>query len=266
MKRLIVPGLVALLALGLFAVAVAGAQEGSPEPSPTEPSPTQEANEEDVRPFDNFLDRLAENLGISREELDETIDETQIELIDEAVAEGRLDEEKAADLKERIENGEPVFPGFGFHGGVEGAHRPFAVGIHWIIETAAELLSIEESELRQRFGEGESLAEMAEAEGIDIEQFKSDLLAAADAKLDEKVADGDLTQEQAGNIYERFSENIDDIISREHVIEFNGPGFGESFRMEIAPDGEMPPIEGIFPFFDAPPIPDTEKEESDTDA
>jgi hypothetical protein len=213
MKRLIIPGIVLLVAIGLFAVAVAAAQEGTPAPSPT-----GQAEEEKERPLDLFLERLAENLGVSREQLDSTIDQTQIELIDEAVADGRIDEETAAELKERIANGEPVFPGFGKrHGGHHGGHHhhPFFQGIRWISETAAGLLGIEEDELRERFRNGESLADMAAAAGIDLEQFKNDLLAAADAKLDEKVAAGDITQERADRIYEEFSENIDRIVNAE---------------------------------------------------
>ena len=99
MKRLlIVGGLVASLVGGIVVVAAAGAQEESPTPTPSAATPTPSADggddggdDERGRPFENFLDRLAENLGISREELDSTIDETQIELIDEAVADGRFD-------------------------------------------------------------------------------------------------------------------------------------------------------------------------------
>jgi uncharacterized protein YidB (DUF937 family) len=284
-KYLIIMGVVGALAVGIFAIAVAGAQEGSPTPAPS--AGDDEGEEERERPLDRFLDRLAENLGISRDELDSTIDETQIELIDEAVAEGRLDEEKAEELKERIENGEPLFP----FAGPRPHHPPVFPGIRWILDAAAEILGLEHDELLEQMGDGNSLAEIAEAQGIDVEQLKADLLAAVKEDLDAKVADGELTQERADKIYERFSENIDRIVNfeRELSLEFSEDGAQEGFHFSIGPNGEgaesmfeaLPGLEGeaspLFgpgvpaPFGDfAPWFPDEEPaeetEEAESDA
>jgi hypothetical protein len=291
MRRfLIVGGIVAALVGGIVAVAAAGAQEDSPTPTPSAEGGDDGGDEERVRPFENFLDRLAENLGISREELDSTIDETQIELIHEAVAEGRLDEEKAAELKERIENGEPVFP---FFPGPGPHHGPFFPGIRWLLDSAAELLGLEKDALLEQMHEGNSLAEIAEAQGMDVEQLKTDLLAAAKEHLDEKVAEGELTQERADEIYERFSVNIDRIVNfeKELSLEFsdengNSGGFhfrigpndgesGESFEITPGFDGEIPPVfeegitvpfSGVEPLFPGDDERAEEKEETESDA
>lgn len=239
MKRLImIGGLVAALALG--AVAVAAAQEGTSTPSPTPAATDDDADDGDKETLrEEFLDRLAENLGVSRETLDQAIDETQLELIDQALADGKIDEEEAAELRERVQNGEPLFPFFGRPG-----HHPrifhFAVSF---VELAADVLGIDESDLREQLHDGQSLADVAESQGMDLEQFKSDLLAAVKSKLDEKVADGDLTQERADEIYARVSENIDEIVEKTH----DGPPF---FRGRPGPffrDGNFP---GFPPFED----------------
>jgi hypothetical protein len=256
MKRLlIVGGVVAALVGGIIAVAAAGAQEDSPTPTPSADGGDDGGEEERERPFENFLDKLAENLGISREELDATIDETQIELIDEAVAEGRLDEEKAAELKERIENGEPLFP---FFPGPGPHHGPFFPGIRWLLDSAAELLGLENDALLEQMREGNSLAEIAEAQGVDVDQLKTDLLAAAKEDLDAKVAEGDLSQERADKIYQRFSENIDRIVNfeKELSLEFSDDGGTEGFRFHIGPDGESGESIEIAPGFEGevPPV------------
>ena len=243
MKRLLMAGgLVAALAVG--AVAVASAQEdGTPTPVP-EASEDAQTDERGER-RDDFLDRLAENLGVSRDDLDGAIDDTQLELIDQALADGKIDEEKAAELRERVENGDPLFPGFG--GGGPMPHiRHVVVSF---VDIAADVLGMENDDLVEQLRDGDqSLADVAEAQGVDVEEFKADLLAAAKAKLDEKVADGDLDQEHADDFYARFSENIDDIVNNAHPgPRFPGPGPGRHFR-----GGPF----GGGPFEDAVPLPE----------
>ena len=139
-------------------------------------------------------------------------------------------------------------------------------------------------------GDGNSLAEIAEAQGIDVEQLKTDLLAAAKEDLDAKVAEGELTQERADKIYERFSENIDRFVNfeKELSLEFSEDGATEGFRFHIGPDGEggesleiapglegeVPPVfeegfpmpfSGVEPWFPGDDEP-VEEEEAESDA
>ena len=231
MKRwFIFGGLVAALAVG--AVAVAGAQEGG------SPTPVPDAQSEDTDTGDtargerreDFLNRLAENLGVSREDLDGAVDETQIEMIDQALADGRIDEEKAAELKERVANGEPLFPFFG--GGGHGHIRHIVVSF---IEVAADVLGLEVDDVKEQAKDGSSLADIATAQGVDVETFKTDLLAGIKTKLDAQVASGDLEQDRADEMYARFSENIDDIVNKTHDGEHR-------------PFPRLPRFEGALPF------------------
>ena len=50
---------------------------------------------------DSFVERLAEKLGLTTDELDAAIDETTNEMIDNAVADGKLSEGRADALRER---------------------------------------------------------------------------------------------------------------------------------------------------------------------
>ncbi len=186
MKRLLMIAVaVAVLALGV--VAISGA-----------------AADEDNGLVGSFLAKVAEKLGVTEDELKTAIDEAKDETIDEAVDEGRLTEEQG----ERLKEGRFPFPGFGgplWHG-LRHMH---------VMDAAAEVLEMDKDELMEQLRDGNSLADVAEAQGKDPEAFKTALLDKIKTQLDELVADGDLTQEQADEIFQRTQENIDDIVSGE---------------------------------------------------
>ncbi|MCI0842796.1 MAG: hypothetical protein J4N36_03445 [Chloroflexi bacterium] len=199
MKRiLILGGVLAALAVGIVAVAGAGAQEDTSED----------------RPADHYLELLAENLGVTVEELEGALTQSHLDLINEKVADGTITEEEAAEIIERIESGEGrLFPPFGGgrHGGGHG-HIQRLVGL--VVENSAEVLGMEVEALKDELHAGNSLADVATAQGLDVEQFKADVLTAVAADLDEKVADGSITQEQADRILAKITESIDRIVEK----------------------------------------------------
>jgi hypothetical protein len=93
-------------------------------------------------------------------------------------------------------------------------------------------LGVDVSAVTEGLRSGDTLAEIANANGMETDAFETALLANVKATLDEKVADGDITQEQADNLYERLSNNIDEIVNHEppdfpppDFRRFRGPGF-----------------------------------------
>jgi len=212
MKRLLkIAAVVAVLGVGAVMVggAVTSAQEGD-------------------GPIGTFLERLADKLGIGQDELKTAIEETQNEMIDEGVAEGRLTEEQAERLKERIE--ERGFLGpldrFGIRAHVRGQVGGLTV------EAAATVLDVELDELLDELKDGKTMAEVAEDQGMSVEQFTEALLSQVKAQLDGLVAEGKLTQEQADQILQRTENNIDGIVNAQPgPCRFGGPrrgpgGFG----------------------------------------
>jgi polyhydroxyalkanoate synthesis regulator phasin len=240
MNRLLAAGGVIVgLIIGTFAIAAVGAQEDSPTPSP---SPSNEEDSGENR-GDRYKELLSENLGISPEDLEAAIKQTHLDLIDEALADGKITEEQAAEARERVESGEKPFRHFRGGGGPRGDHSFGFRGIHWLADTAKEILGLEDGAILDAYANGKSLADLAEEKGISVDDFKSQLLAAAKTKLDEKVAEGDITQEQADNKLERLTNNIDDIIN------FTPPALpeeGQGFRFS-GPEGGITP--GL-PFFE----------------
>lgn len=193
-------GLIVGLLVGVFAAAAVGAQESTPTPS------TVVGDAGGI--FDDFKSKLAENLGISTDQLDTALDQTQIDIVDEKLANGDITQEQADAIKERIESGENVpFPFFfgGPHPGIR-----MEIGL---VDSAAEVLGMDVSDLLTELRDDKSLNDVAAEKGLSADDFKTQLLDNMKAKLDQKVTDGDITQEQADNIYARLSENIDDVLN-----------------------------------------------------
>ncbi len=184
MKRLLmIAAAVAVLGLATIAIsgAITSAQEGD-------------------GPIGSFLAKVADKLGVSEEDLQTAFDEARTETIDEKVAEGLLTEEQAERLRE---GGFPLrarFRGAGEHKG-------------YVIEAAAQVLDMPKEELVEELKDGNSLAKVAEAQGMSVEEFEAALLEQVKVQLDEMVADGTLTQEQADRLSEGLEERIDNIVN-----------------------------------------------------
>ena len=65
----------------------------------------------------SFLDSVAKHLGISSEELEDATKAAAVDQVDQALADGKITQEQADALKQRIESGEaPFFLGPGMFG------------------------------------------------------------------------------------------------------------------------------------------------------
>jgi uncharacterized coiled-coil protein SlyX len=167
-----------------------------------------------------FFDSLADHLGISTEELEDAAKAAANDQVDAALEEGRITEEQAERLRERIEEsdspflfGSPLFgrPDFGppIFGGF---HHGRAIGTN--LEAAAEYLGLARAELRERLEEGQSLAEIARAEDKSVDGLKQALLRDAEQRLNDAVEDGELTRERANEMLERLRGRIDELVER----------------------------------------------------
>lgn len=74
----------------------------------------------------------------------------------------------------------------------------------------AELLGLEPEELRAQLDAGATLAEVAEANGVDADELVDLMVAEATERLDEKVADGRLTEDEAAERLADKAERIED--------------------------------------------------------
>jgi polyhydroxyalkanoate synthesis regulator phasin len=170
-------------------------------------SPTQENKA--------IIDDAASQLGIEPSELSDALEQALENRIDEAVQDGRLSEEQADELKERLgAGGFPLFGGYmlgrGFHGpGLELGHGHFE-----LLETAASYLDMTEAQLREAL-EDQTLAEIAEERGKTTAGLVQELVATQAKRIDEAVEDGRLTQEQATELKDHLDERMEALVNGE---------------------------------------------------
>lgn len=201
-KVLAVAGVVLLAVSALGAVRFASAQEGSPPPA--------DGDRAELRQL--YVETFASNLGVSVDELQSASRDAAVATVDAAVERGLLTEEQGARLKERIESSD----GFGLAPFLRLRHRAHdrhEAVLRGIAMTAAETIGIEPAELRDELQSGKSIAQVAQEHGVSVDEVRTAVLDAAEARLSEAVANGRLTQEQADDALSRLEEHIDDILN-----------------------------------------------------
>jgi DNA-binding phage protein len=182
---------------------------------------------------DQFLDDLAGRLGVSREQLDQAMSDTALALVDQAVADGRITEAEAEIIRERIAEG--GFPFFGLPG-----HHRFGLGpgCGVNLEETAEFLGTTVTELRDALAEGQSLAQVAEAQGVSREDLVAFLIGEVEERLNEAVANERITQEEADEKLASAAERIEELVDRE------GLPFPGKFRFRLPESEESAPEGG----------------------
>ena len=201
--------------------ALAAVLGGGAAVAATQLSPTQES--------DAVVADAAKQLGVSADELDAALTQALVNRVDAALEAGRLTEAQATELKERIEAGEVPLVGVGPGLGHRGGHHGFVD-----FEAAAAYLGVTEAELRTSLEAGDTLAEVATANGKTAAGLVDALVAAAKADLDEKVDAGRLTEAQRSSILADLESRMQDVVAGEFSFGFRGhrggppPGMGST--------------------------------------
>jgi hypothetical protein len=164
-----------------------------------------------------YLDTFASELGVSRDDLLPASKAAAIAAIDAAVEAGDLDEDRAAQIKERIDGIDD--PGCGFIGALG---RAFGHGFGHgfvgadVLDAAAGALGLDSGQLMSQLADGNSLEEIAADQDVAYDTVKTATIAALEADLDAAVAQG-LDQERADSVLQRVQTWLD---------EGGEPGFG----------------------------------------
>lgn len=189
---------VVVIAAGVVGVAATNAQEGG-----------DGAGRGEV-----FAQRVADNLGVTVDDLKAAVKDAQLQGVDDALANDRITQEQADTLREKITSSD----GFGLRGIIKHHDRMQerrgeirrAFGA-----TVAESIGITPEELRAAIEAGDvSIADVAAANGVSVDDVKADVLAAAQEKLDAAVANGRITQTVADTAMQRLTDNIDEMLAK----------------------------------------------------
>lgn len=101
----------------------------------------------------------------------------------------------------------------------ERGHR---VRHHLPLEIVAETLGVTEDELRTALRGGQTVADVAAAEGVEVDAVVDAVLTELRTRLAERVEAGDLTQQRADEMIARATERLPSLLEGEG--RFGGPG------------------------------------------
>lgn len=192
---------------------------------------------------DAYLEKLAANLGVDVQKLKDAIKTTNLQVLDEKVADGSVTQEQADKMRERIEEGGAFFFGMGGrggHGGPDGMRGPGGMHMGAGLEDLAGFLGVDEATLRAELGT-KSLADIAAEHGKSRDELKAFLTENAKTALAGLVADGKITQEQADQRLSDFTSHLDDQVDEVHTRDGHGPRGGMQ-RDGAAPSSSQAPV------------------------
>lgn len=152
------------------------------------------------------LDDAAKRLDVTPERLRSALSGAQDAQIDERVRAGELTQEQADAIKQRrVRNGRVLVPGHGrgHHGTGGRGGRPQR------FEDLATALGLSKSDLRTRLRDGETVTEIARAEGRGLASVKREVRASRVKRLDAAVKAGRLTDAQRDAMLAHLDEHID---------------------------------------------------------
>ncbi len=171
------------------------------------------------------LRELAEAQGVDPEEIISLFLTQAEERLDYLVDQGRLTQEEAQAILEELEEHARWF-----------LENSVMMGYGWgyggLLGVAAEVLGISVEELVEELSQGKTLAEIAEERGVDPQAIVDAFVAQVEEALEQAVADGRLTREQAEDILARVTEHAQWLLYNPFPT-----GFGYGYHHGMGPGG-----------------------------
>lgn len=160
------------------------------------------------------LSDAAKRLNVSPDELRSALGAAGNAQLDAAVTAGRLTREQADQVKQhRAAHGGVLKLGPGGHGGFDRGPGGFG-GRGALIGDAAGALGIGRAELVERLRSGETLTELAKAEGKNLADVKAAVEQSASKRLDADVKAGRVTEAQRDGMAKHLADHVDHLGER----------------------------------------------------
>jgi hypothetical protein len=170
--------------------------------------------------------KLAANLGVTTDKLEEAIKKTLIQEIDEAEQSGKLTADQAKTARDRINSVTDLCAGFGPHvsgpagqgpefGQTRGGGRAVSIFGGSAYEAAAKYFGITVEQLRQDASDLGTLKAVAAKYGKDNDAGKAGLKAAIEQALKDDLTQRGVPQEMIDRVVAGFSDNFESIYTAE---------------------------------------------------
>jgi len=202
---------VAVLAIGGFATVFAA---GNPSSSSSTPSSRAQT----------FLNRLASNLGISTDKLQQGLKDTADQYVDQAQQNGKITPDQANAAKQRIANSNGLGAFTRFFKRRNQAVNQLKMA-SW--QDIASALNMTPQDLRSQIQSGQTLKQIIESKNMTVDQVVNSVVAQVQSQLDAKVAKGTITSDQETKILDNLRNRLTTLIN-------NG---GPTFNQHPAPSG-----------------------------
>lgn len=162
------------------------------------------------------LDDAAKRLDVTPQRLRAALAAAQDAQLDQAVKDGVLTREQADAIKAARRRSGHVLGGPRMHGGPPrlrgGGRGAHGLGLRrGLMRELAGALGTTPAKLREQLRAGDSLADVAKANGMSLDDVRSAVNAAVKRRLDKAVDDGDLTRRQADRIREHLAERLEQL-------------------------------------------------------
>jgi uncharacterized protein YidB (DUF937 family) len=203
---------------------------------------------------------MAEAEGVDLAEVEAALVAAATERIDAAVADGKIDEDRAAEMLDGLsdkvsemvnadrsdlaDRGHGRGDGHGRRGGVRGLFGGSS-------EELTELLGLSTDEIRAAMADGQSLADLAAEQGVDLDEVTAVLIAGIEEKIDQAVENGRIDADEAAEKLAAAEERVDEAVNvtaddiRERLEERRGErgergrrGFGRHGGADTATDAD----------------------------
>jgi hypothetical protein len=153
---------------------------------------------------DQRLAKIAEERGVSVEQLQADIKARLLARIDAAEKTGRISSERAAALRARVSEGSLCQ----VH-----RHVRARIAARGMIRAAAEFLGLDREQLREQLP-GNSLASLATKKGLNVDDLKAAMLAPAKGRLAKAVAHDRISQARADELLQKLEMLADKLATK----------------------------------------------------
>ena len=210
-------------------VSLAQVTAAAPAATPTVTTRPNVVAKADVSQYlDNFSKSLATKLGVSEDRLNSAFADAVGETVDQAVKDGQLEANTATMIKAAAKAGFkqllPLLTKAVSNSDNSGIVSAKVVGkdssndtynqlLGPAVDEVAKLLNTTPEDLKKKLGSGQSLAEIAQAQKVEVQQVKDTILNSIKTQLDALVAGGKMIQAQADDIYKGASNVADKFIN-----------------------------------------------------
>ena len=200
LKRKLAIGGVALAAFGAGGAAYAVTNNGNSE-------------------RDAYLNDLANRLHVSRDQLNSALTGAFDDRLDAAVKAGKLTQDQANAIKKKVANGGgvPFLGGPGRGPGPGFGPKVLAIGPDLLgqgFDAAAKYLGLTNAQLKQQFGAGKSLAQIAGDKKKSVSGLEQAIKDAVKSNLDSLVSSKKITQQQENRILSNLDSRIGNLVNR----------------------------------------------------